>query len=97
VWTPSVIASAVLLGFLGTGIGYVLYFRLIADLGATTASAVNYLVPVAALVISSVGLNDETSWNMWLGVGLVLVGLGVAEKRFGGSSRARGLNAQARG
>ena len=87
-WTPAVIGSTVLLGFLGTGIGYVLYFRLIADLGATTASAVNYLVPVAALVISSLGLQDETSWNMWLGVGLVLVGLGVAEKRFGGSAPA---------
>jgi len=84
VWTPSVIGSTVVLGFLGTGIGYVLYFRLISELGATTASAVNYLVPVAALVISSVGLHDETTWNMWLGVGLVLVGLGVAEKRFGG-------------
>lgn len=83
VWTPSVIASAVVLGFVGTGIGYVLYFRLISELGATTASAVNYLVPVAALVISSVGLGEETSWNMWLGVGMVLVGLGVAEKRFG--------------
>ena len=81
-WTPSVIASAVVLGFLGTGIGYFLYFRLISELGATTASAVNYLVPVAALAISSVGLHDETSWNMWLGVGLVLLGLGVAEKRF---------------
>ncbi|MGM9488555.1 DMT family transporter [Ideonella sp. YS5] len=86
VWTPSVIVSTVVLGFLGTGIGYVLYFRLISELGATTASAVNYLVPVAALVISSVGLHDETTWNMWLGVGLVLVGLGVAEKRFGGAA-----------
>jgi drug/metabolite transporter (DMT)-like permease len=83
VWTPSVIVSAVVLGFLGTGIGYVLYFRLISDLGATTASAVNYLVPVAALLISSLALGEEASWNMWLGVGMVLVGLGVAEKRFG--------------
>jgi drug/metabolite transporter (DMT)-like permease len=97
VWTPSVIGSAVLLGFLGTGIGYVLYFRLIADLGATTASAVNYLVPVTALVISSIGLNEATSWNMWLGVGLVLAGLAVAERRFRGPSRVQGLSAPARG
>lgn len=73
--------SIVLLGVIGTGLGYVLYFRLIADLGATTASAVNYLVPVSALVISVSILHEEVTWNMILGALTVLLGLAFAENR----------------
>jgi drug/metabolite transporter (DMT)-like permease len=74
-------ASILVLGVVGTGIGYVLYFRLIADLGATTASSVNYLVPVAALVISVTTLHDPLTWNMLAGVVVVLLGLALAENR----------------
>lgn len=77
----SVALSIVILGVVCTGVAYVLYFRLIADLGATTASAVNYLVPVAAVVISTTTLGEPVTWNMLVGVVTVLVGLAIAENR----------------
>ncbi|MGE5830334.1 MAG: DMT family transporter [Micromonosporaceae bacterium] len=80
-FTGQVTASIVVLGVVGTGLGYVLYFRLIADLGATTASAVNYLVPVAALIISTTTLHDAVTWSMVVGVLAVLLGLAFAENR----------------
>jgi drug/metabolite transporter (DMT)-like permease len=74
-------ASVGVLGLLGTGLAYVLYFRLIGDLGATTASAVNYLVPVFAVVISIVLLGEPLSWNLAAGGLVVLAGVAYAENR----------------
>ncbi|WP_064741772.1 DMT family transporter [Hamadaea tsunoensis] len=79
--TSRVAVAIALLGIFGTGIAYVLFFGLIGELGATTAAAVNYLVPVAALLISTIVLHDSSTWNMWAGVAIVLVGLAVAENR----------------
>ena len=88
-FTFQIVASMLVLGIFGTGMAYVLYFGLIRDLGATRASAVNYLVPVAALLISTIVLGESSTWNMWLGVAVVLLGLAVAENRAGALLAAR--------
>jgi drug/metabolite transporter (DMT)-like permease len=79
--TGRVVASIVLLGVLCTGLAYVLYFRLIADLGATTASAVNYVVPIAAVLIGVVLLGEPVTWNIVAGGLIVLAGMAYAENR----------------
>lgn len=79
--TGRVVSSIVLLGVLSTGLAYVLYFRLIGDLGATTASAVNYVVPVAAVVVSVLLLGEPVTWNLVVGGLVVLAGVGYAENR----------------
>jgi drug/metabolite transporter (DMT)-like permease len=79
--TPRVVGSIVLLGVLSTGLAYVLYFRLIGEAGATTASAVNYLVPIAAVLISAVVLDERITWNVVAGGVIVLAGMAYAENR----------------
>jgi drug/metabolite transporter (DMT)-like permease len=79
--TGRVVTSILLLGALCTGLAYVLYFRLIADLGATTASAVNYVVPIAAVLIGAVLLGEPVTWNVVAGGLIVLAGMGYAENR----------------
>jgi drug/metabolite transporter (DMT)-like permease len=76
-------ASITVLGLLGTGLAYVLYFRLIGDVGATTASAVNYVVPVFAVLVSVVLLGEPVTWNLAAGGRVVLAGVGYAENRLG--------------
>jgi drug/metabolite transporter (DMT)-like permease len=76
-----VLLSIVLLGVLSTGLAYVLYFRLIADIGATSASAVNYVVPVAAVVVGVLFLSEPVTWNLLAGGLIVLVGMAYAERR----------------
>jgi hypothetical protein len=49
--TANVVASVIVLGVLGTGIAYVLNYRLIADEGATAASTVTYLIPIVAVIL----------------------------------------------
>ena len=79
--TARVVVSIVLLGVLSTGLAYVLYFSLIAELGATTASAVNYLVPIAAVLIGAAVLTEQIGWNVITGGTLVLAAMAYAEKR----------------
>ncbi|MEU0878340.1 DMT family transporter [Lentzea sp. NPDC005914] len=79
--TAPVTFSIVLLGLLSTGLAYVLYFRLIGDVGATTASAVNYVVPVFAVLISVLFLGEPVTWNLLAGGLVVLVGVAYAENR----------------
>ncbi|WP_394619520.1 DMT family transporter [Lentzea sp. JNUCC 0626] len=82
-FTWPVAPSIVLLGLFSTGLAYVLYFRLIGDAGATTASAVNYVVPVFAVLVSVVFLGEHITWNLLAGGLVVLVGVAYAENRLG--------------
>jgi drug/metabolite transporter (DMT)-like permease len=76
-----VVLSVLLLGAIGTGVAYLVYFRLITDMGAANAAAVNYLVPVTAVLISLVTLNETITWNMIAGTLIVLASLALAENR----------------
>jgi drug/metabolite transporter (DMT)-like permease len=80
-WSPQVLASVLLLGALGTGVAYLLYYRLIADAGATSASMVTYLVPVVAVLLGVIVLGEPVSWNLFAGAGLVVLGVALAEGR----------------
>jgi drug/metabolite transporter (DMT)-like permease len=79
--TGRVTAAVVALGVLSTGLAYILYFRLINDLGAVTASAVNYVVPVAAVIVGVLVLDEPVTWNLVVGGLVVLIGMGYAENR----------------
>jgi drug/metabolite transporter (DMT)-like permease len=79
--TGRVLIGVGLLGVFSTGLAYVLYFRLIGDVGATTASAVNYVVPIAAVLIGAAVLGESISWNVVAGGLVVLVGMAYAENR----------------
>lgn len=79
--TGRVVVAVLALGLLGTGLAYVLYFRLIADLGASTASSVNYVVPVVAVVVGVVVLDEPVTWPLVLGGVLVIVSMAYARRR----------------
>jgi drug/metabolite transporter (DMT)-like permease len=80
--TPTRIASIVLLGTLGTGVAYVLSYRVIADIGATKASLVTYIIPVVAVVVGVVVLGEPFEWRLVAGGLLTAAGIaGVNRKR----------------
>lgn len=83
-FTGRVTAAIITLGVLSTGLAYILYFRLINDVGAVTASAVNYVVPVAAVIVGVIVLDEPVTWNLIVGGLVVLVGMAYAENRVQG-------------
>ncbi|WP_195907853.1 DMT family transporter [Microbacterium gorillae] len=89
--TPSALVATVALGMLGTGWATVLYFRLVRDIGATRAAAVDYLVPVVALGIAALSDPSLLTPLTLVGSALVITGLVVGDpsvRRRARSSRA---------
>jgi drug/metabolite transporter (DMT)-like permease len=71
--TPRRLLAVCLLGIVGTGVAYVLLYRVIADLGPTMASAVTYLVPVMAVTAGLLFLHEPFHLRLVAG-GLLIVG-----------------------
>jgi drug/metabolite transporter (DMT)-like permease len=67
------------LGVVNTGLAYLLYYRLIADVGSTTASFVTYLIPVFGVFLGWVLLDERLGWNSFVGAAMVIAGIAVAE------------------
>ena len=75
--TPTRAASVGLLGVFGTGLAYVLIYRLIADVGSTRASVVTYLVPVVAVTVGVVFLDEHFSFRLVVGGAITIVGIAL--------------------
>jgi drug/metabolite transporter (DMT)-like permease len=80
-FSARVVGALLALGLLGTGAAYILYFRLIADLGASTASSVNYVVPVVAVALGVLVLGEPVTWQLVTGGALVLASMAYARRR----------------
>lgn len=81
-----VIGSVLALGALGTGLAFVINMRNIRLAGASTASTVTYLIPIAATVIGVLALDERLSWYQPVGAAIVLAGVAVSQ----GMLRRRG-------
>ena len=71
--------SLLALGLLGTAFAFAIYFWLIANVGPTRTSTVTYLLPMFGLVYGAIFLGEQGifTWNVLLGLALVLVGIAV--------------------
>ncbi|GAB3418125.1 DMT family transporter [Massilia agilis] len=72
--TLTVAASVVALGVLCSGIAYLLYFRLIEEIGPTSALTVTFLNPVFRILWGSLFLGEVVGWYTVAGAAIVLVG-----------------------
>lgn len=79
--TTKVVVAVVLLGTLSTGFANILYFQLIQEAGATTASSVDYFVPIFAVLFGIVLLGESLHWSLVVGGAVVLIGMALAEGR----------------
>jgi drug/metabolite transporter (DMT)-like permease len=75
---PGILFSVLMLALFCTSIAYILYFRLIQNVGSTKALTVTYLVPVFAMIWGAVFLKEPITLSMVLGGGLILLGTAIA-------------------
>ena len=80
--TPAIAGAVLALGAGGTGLAYLLYYRLIAELGATTTSMVTYLMPVTAVVLGVLVRHEPITLDMALGAAIVVGAVALAEGRW---------------
>lgn len=73
--------SVLALGVLGTALAFVIFYRLIAEVGAGRASLVSYLAPGVALAYGALLLDERVGWAAIGGLGLILAGVAIAGRR----------------
>lgn len=72
--TAAVVASVLALALLASGVAFVLYFRLIADVGATRALTVTYLIPLFGVLFAALFLGEAPHAGVLAGGVLILAG-----------------------
>jgi drug/metabolite transporter (DMT)-like permease len=74
-------AAMVALGALGTGIAFVLMGRLVGRVGSSRASFATYLIPVVALLLGALFLDEAVEALSIAGIALVIGGAVLASRR----------------
>lgn len=72
--TPLVVFGILALGLVCGAVAYLLYFRLVTDIGATGALTVTYLIPVFGVLWGALFLGETVSAWMLAGAALVILG-----------------------
>jgi drug/metabolite transporter (DMT)-like permease len=75
------VAAMVALGALGTGFAFVLMGRLVGRVGSARASFATYLIPVVALVLGALFLDEVVEPIALAGIALVIGGALLASLR----------------
>lgn len=68
-------AAWVALGIVPSGLAYIIYFRLLQRVSATSVAIVSYLIPVVATVLGWALLDEAIGLNLFLGLVLIIVGM----------------------
>jgi drug/metabolite transporter (DMT)-like permease len=73
-FSATLLVSVLALGILCSGIAYLLYFRLIADIGPAPALTVTFLVPIFGILWGHLFLGEAIGWDTLLGALIVIAG-----------------------
>ena len=71
-----VLLAVLTLGVVCTAVAYLLYFRLIANIGPTRALTVTFLLPVFGIFWGVIFLHEPLTWSTLAGFGVILLGTG---------------------
>jgi len=80
-WHNDAITALVVLGVIGTGVAYVINYRIITDDGPVLASTVTYLLPVVAVILGALVLDEPITLQLTAGVAVVLAGVALTRRR----------------
>ena len=80
--SPSTALALLFLGIIATAIATVIYFRLLRRAGATFLSQINYLIPLWALGMGVIFLDETITWNSVLALILILGGIALSQVQF---------------
>jgi len=72
--TMGIMAAAFALGVLCSGIAYLIYYKLIRDVGATSALTVTFLSPLFGILWGVLFLGESVGWHTLAGSAIVIAG-----------------------
>lgn len=80
--STAALASLVALGILGTGLAFIIYYRLIETANPTYISMVTYVIPIFGVILGVLILNEQLTWYALAGFALILLGVMVVNGLF---------------
>jgi drug/metabolite transporter (DMT)-like permease len=78
--TPNALLSVVWLGLLGSGLAYLVYFRLLRNWGAGRTSLVAYELPIWGIALGFIVLGEPLQASLLVGTALVIAGIAVVNR-----------------
>jgi drug/metabolite transporter (DMT)-like permease len=87
-WTPRALAALLTLGAFGTAIANVLTATAAGRMGATTASATAFLIPVVALALGVGVRHEQVAWVSIAGAAICLTGAWIIRQAYIAEERA---------
>lgn len=71
---PAVLIAVAAIGIVCSGLAYMLYFKLLDDIGAAPALTVSFLIPAFGILWGVLFLHERAGWNTLIGAGLIVTG-----------------------
>jgi drug/metabolite transporter (DMT)-like permease len=77
---PSIMAwlAVIALAVLCTSLAYLMYFKLLADIGSTKAITVTFMIPLFGSLWGALFIGEQITLMMVVGMGIILTGTGLA-------------------
>lgn len=79
--SETVLIAVAVLGLMCTGIATVIYMKLVYMAGPSFVSLINYMIPVWAVIVGIVFMGEQLQINHFLALALILVGVGVSQRK----------------
>lgn len=78
---PSItaIAAVIALGALGSGVAYLLFYKVLDVVGSAVAASVTYITPIIAVILGVLLLNEELHWYEPVGGAIVILGAAISQ------------------
>jgi drug/metabolite transporter (DMT)-like permease len=77
--TLPAIASVLAIGALGSGVAYLLYYKVLEVVGSAIASSVTYITPIIAVMLGVLLLNEELHWYEPVGGIIIILGAAISQ------------------
>lgn len=76
--TVEAISAVILLGIICSGVAYLLYFRLLRDIGAPSTLTVTFLIPLFGTLWGALFLGEAIGPQTVMGMSIILLGTGLS-------------------
>jgi len=77
----SAFLSLLLLGIFPTALATIIYFSIIARVGPSFLSQINYLIPIWAVIIGILFMNESVGVNAIIALIIILLGIAIAQRK----------------
>jgi drug/metabolite transporter (DMT)-like permease len=81
--TPTSLFAVIWLGLLGSGLAYLIFFRILGAWGATRTSMVAYLLPIYGIALGALVLHENVDQRLLVGTALVIGGVALVNSKYG--------------